>query len=220
MAQQNTEEMLNELRREVQRLKDLHEIQELMSRYFYLHAANMLEEKVKLFALKTPGVRIEIADRGVYEGAEHIKKHYISGEGSQDFRGKMYLHALTTPSIQVAGDGKTAKGVWISPGNETTDMGSNRKLSAYWSWGYMAADFVKEDGEWKIWHYHVYGIFKCLYDKSWVEYVDKPNPEAAQIMGKPDRPTTYHHEYSTDTVREYIPAPPDPYETFDESKAY
>jgi hypothetical protein len=220
MEQSELEKTIKTMQKDIQRLKDSHEIQELMSRYFYLHAANLLEEKVKLFALKTPGVRIEIADRGVFEGPEHVRDHYLKGEGSQDFTGKLYLHTLATPSIQVADDGKTAKGVWMSPGLETTDMGTNAKLSAYWSWGYMAADFVRENGVWKIWHYHVYGLFKCLYEKSWVEYIDKPNPEDAEMMGKPDRPTTYHREYSPDTKRELVPVPPLPYETFNEATAY
>jgi hypothetical protein len=29
------------------------------------------------------------------------------------------------------------------------------------------ADFKKEEGRWKIWHMHVYGLFMAPYDRSW-----------------------------------------------------
>jgi hypothetical protein len=225
MAEKNLEKTIQSLQKEVQHLKDLHEVQEVMSRYYYVLSAGLGEEKVKLFALKTPGVRAEVADWGVYEGPEGIRRLFLGLEHDQEFapmdpKGLMFVHTLTTPSVQVAGDGKTAKGVWISPGHETFRF--DGKLTPTWSWGYMAADFVKEDGVWKIWHYHVYGMFRCHYNKSWVEEVIKnpPMPEKMKAKLGPNRPSTYHHEYSMTTVREYVPAPPDPYETFDESKAY
>jgi hypothetical protein len=36
----------------------------------------------------------------------------------------------------------------------------------------------------------------------------------------PDRPPTYSWAYGTDKTTEYVPAPPKPYATFDESTAY
>lgn len=224
MADKNLEETVKSLQKEVQRLKDLHEVQEVMSRYYYVLSAGLGEEKVKLFALKTPGVRAEIADWGVYEGAEGIKRLFLGFEHNPDRpmdpRGMMFVHTLTTPSVQVAGDGKTAKGVWISPGHETFRF--DGKLAPTWSWAHMAADFVKEDGVWKIWHYHVYAMFRCHYHKSWVEEViqNPEMPEEEKAKYGPDRPTTYFNEYSPTSVREYVPAPPDPYETFDEATAY
>jgi hypothetical protein len=49
-------------------------------------------------------------------------------------------HCLTSPVIQVAKDGKTAKAIWFSPGVEGNQ----------WAYGKYAIDFVKEDGQWKI----------------------------------------------------------------------
>ena len=31
-------------------------------------------------------------------------------------------------------------------------------------------DFILEDGEWKIWHLHVFGIFMCPVDKNWAKW--------------------------------------------------
>jgi hypothetical protein len=160
----------------------------------------------------------------VWDGAESVQRlytdvhNYLEKERT-DPRGTMMQHTLTTPVIEVAGDGKTAKGVWISPGHETQRIGDD--LQAYWCWVYYGVDFVKEDGEWKIWHHHVYLIFQTPYEKSWVEASEFPAvAEKLDDRLKPDRPNTYDWRYTTTGLPEYEPAPPDPYETWDESTAY
>jgi hypothetical protein len=220
MAKESLEKTIEGLKQEIQRLKDVHEVQELMSRYFYLHTASKRKEQLELFALKTPGVRAEIADWGVWDGPEAVRRLFLGRLSGGDPHGFMVMHTLATPSIRVAGDGKTAKGVWMSPGHET--FVAEGKPKGYWSWGYMTADFVKEDGKWKIWHYHVYGLFRCDYYQSWVDGIllNPPRNEEEEARTGPNKPTTYHNEYSPTSVREYVPAPPEPYEAFDESKAY
>jgi len=65
------------------------------------------------------------------------------------------MHTQETPVIEVAGDGKTAKGIWYSIGlavrGEVDDDG-NSSVSTGWMWEKYAVDFIKENGEWKIWH--------------------------------------------------------------------
>jgi hypothetical protein len=213
------------LEERIQRLEDIHEIQNLMSRYEYLHTAGLQDETADLFAKKTPGVRAEIANWGVYEGIEGIRRlypgfhKYLEGNPA----GQMFMHALTTSVIEVAGDGKTAKGVWISPGHETI-RDPEGKPQAMWTWIKYGNDFVKEDSKWKIWHLHVYGIFHTPYEKSWVEVsgeipfeISVPVPDEL----KPDRPTTHPLWWYRPTVApENVPAPPEPYETWDESTTY
>lgn len=60
----------------------------------------------------------------------------------------------TNPIIEVAGDGKTAKGQWNSngPGLNTSVRDGKLVVSGMWFWRTYYVDFVKEDGEWKIWH--------------------------------------------------------------------
>jgi hypothetical protein len=208
------------LEERIQRLEDIHEIQNLMSRYEYLHTAGLHEETAELFAKRTPGVRAEVVGWGVYEGTEGIQKMFV---GIHKFLvgdniGIMNVHTLTTPVIELAGDGKTAKGVWISPGVETEKF--KGKPQAHWAWAKYAVDFVKEDGKWKFWHFHVYALLHTPYEKSWVETFDElPFPPFPDEL-KSDRPTTYWWTYSPDAVTENVPAPPEPYETFDEATAY
>jgi len=215
------------LKHQIERLQAVNEIQNLMSKNSFLAWAGMHEEQLDLFARKTPGVRGEFETRGVYEGIEGLRKILVNEhqkiEG--DRVGVMTVGLLTTPIIEVAGDGKTAKGVWFSPGIVTAPSPEG-KVQAGWRWGRPAVDFVKEDGHWKIWHYHGFGMFMTSYEKSWAETAlaaanrpRRPMPPMPDDT-KPDRPNTYRWEYSPTNKTENIPIPPEPYETFDEKTAY
>jgi len=65
------------------------------------------------------------------------------------------MHTQETPVIEVAGDGKTAKGIWYSIGlavRGSVAPDGTTSTSTQWMWEKYAVDFIKEDGEWKIWH--------------------------------------------------------------------
>ena len=63
--------------------------------------------------------------------------------------------------IEVAGDGKTAKGVWIGIGFVARTDAQTGEAQCFWEWGKYGVDFIKEDGVWKFWHFHIYRIFRC-----------------------------------------------------------
>lgn len=211
MATKTLEERIKFLEKEVQRLHDIQEIQNLVGKYEVLHTPKTFGQTMYLFALKQPDVSAEIADWGVYIGAEQIKVLYGMVH-SEKLEGTMFEHQLTTPMIEVAGDGKTAKGVWFSPGHETHEV--DGKMQAFWCYGKYGADFIKEDGEWKIWHWHWYDTFKTPYHKSWIE-VPPGAPPATLAEHPADKPTTYRSSYFPDGVREPIPGCPEPYQTWD-----
>lgn len=65
------------------------------------------------------------------------------------------MHTQETPVIEVAGDGKTAKGIWYSIGlsvNGQVSENGQTSISTGWMWEKYAVDFAYEDGKWKIWH--------------------------------------------------------------------
>ena len=68
--------------------------------------------------------------------------------------GQLLLHVTTTAIIEVAEDGQTAKGFWYSPGMIKETGGSASAM-----WEAYGADFVKEEGGWKLWHLHMYTDF-------------------------------------------------------------
>jgi hypothetical protein len=209
----------------IARLEAVHEIQNLMGRYSFWHTANMHRECLSLFAMKTADVRAEMM-WGVYEGPESLERLYpgfhVWVDG--DAKGVMHMHTLTTPVIEVAEDLQTAKGVWVSPGHETMSFSTasgERTPEAHWGWCKYGCDFIREDGQWKIWHLHVFGIFLSPYGRSWVEQPeDMVEPPPMLDEHKPDRPPTTHWQYRPDRVYVNEPAPPSPYASFDEETAF
>jgi hypothetical protein len=120
----------------------------------------------------------------------------------------------------VARDGKTAKGVWISPGLETRKTEDTGKFVGLWVWGHYGVDFVKENGKWKFWHFHVYAFLATPYDKSWTEPIDLSAQLFLPDEIRPDVLNDYYEMYTTTAEIPYLPVPPEPYETFDEKTAY
>jgi hypothetical protein len=219
--------LIEKQNKRIQALEDVHQIHNLMGRYVWRHNVGMdATFPDTLYAKKVKGVSSEVVDWGRYED-DDFRKRYKSGKVGFP-PGNMIMHHLDTPVVEVAGDGKTAKGVWLSPGHETYADLKTGLCTAHWCWCKYGMDFVKEEGQWKIWHYHVYRIFKTPFHTPWTDDLETrgyyaPPAEMAEMMGpevKPTRPTTYDHPYTTKTAVELVPEPPDPYETWDESKAY
>jgi hypothetical protein len=231
------------LKKYIQRALDYQEIQNVMSLHEYYHSVDMHKEEFEqLFAQKTPGVSFESQLLGRFEGTEAVRKAYVDGlerlkeihfkemrETFPDIKfdkenkhaGFLSIHTLTTPIIEVAEDGKTAKGLWISPGALTSV--ANGKLEARWIWEKYAVDFVKEDGKWKYWHFSIYTDFNTPYEKSWVENYFEPRPPAEPVPEelKANRPSTFkYQEYSPYTQAKLAPRPPEPYRTFKETFSY
>ncbi|MBO3682261.1 nuclear transport factor 2 family protein [Streptomyces sp. NEAU-YJ-81] len=213
------------LERRVQRLEDIHAINQLMSRRAYLHSAGMHAREIEeCWAKETPGVIFEPEDWGVWEGPESIRKSYVDGAPPVE-PGMLIEHCVTTGVIEVAGDRKTAKGAWISPGHETFPQPEGRPIP-HWSWGRYGVDFVREGEEWKIWHLHIYTTFRTPYDKDWVESsINRPDhfPKLGETlpgMHRPDREVTFNQPYSVDAAPALQPEPPAPYDTFGETTSY
>lgn len=91
-----------------------------------------------------------------------------------------------------------------------------------WAWSKYGADFIKEDGEWKMWHMHLYPIFKSDYDKSWV--YSPPVDFDGNMMGRkieynewrrPTHGVTYNYGVKALYPRR-DPEPPKPYGSWDE----
>jgi hypothetical protein len=227
-------EATNELyRKNIERLDAVHEIQNLMGRYVWEHEVQKDPEFIDTkFAKDNPDVSWEVAHMGLYQGREAVKEILTQHgpRGGSITPGTMFVHTLTTPVIEIAEDGQTAKGVWKSPGAETIKDPQTGKLRGMWAWTKYACDFVKEDGKWKILHYHVYRIFMTPADVNYTdEYESKfmskamtaPSASVAGTTGSSHKePTTYDNPFTTKYVPALVPAPPEPYKTFSETFSY
>jgi hypothetical protein len=220
----------------VQLALDIQAIQNVASRHEYYHSALMHKEEIEaIWAQKTPGVSwTNNTDR--YVGMPSLKKFYVDGLPKEK-AGVLWVHMLTTPVIEVAGDGKTAKGVWISFGHVSSPM--EGKVSSSWAQEKYGMDFVKEDGKWKIWHLRTYVDFYSPIDESRtalagyspqdatiqqalgkLQAKTKKEPSVNSDMAQPDEKGMYYKEYSLTTVPVMQPTPPVPYCTFGETFSY
>lgn len=202
----------------VERLWDLHEVENLMGRYAYLHTAHKHEETAELFDLDREDVWVECGGLGVYKGPEGIRKFFCEWHHSLegDLAGTLNVHTLTSPVIEIAEDGQTAKAVWISPGVETRRILPDAKLEAIWIWGKYAVDFIRnKSGQWKFWHFTITNDFMCDYHHSWVE-LENSFSEKVMNHGKPanDGPNTFEDGYTKSVIKELIPPVPEPYDTY------
>ena len=204
---------LEELEARITRVEDILEIWKLQSKYSHYHHMCYWDKIPDLFAQKTPGVTVEVSDSGVFEGIEGVREFYASPEGPHKLMsskpGWIGLHMTVNPVIEISKDGKTAKGLWHSPG---LLMGPYKeKWVPLWVYGKYANDYVKEDGKWKFWHFHFYLTFRCPYKEGWVE-----EPVVVSMRGwpgfAPDKPTTYYRPYQPDKVTIFEPPPPEPEE--------
>lgn len=200
------------------RLAAINEIQNLMARFEYFHTARMHEEAAKLFTAERDDVYFSLDGIGVFSGRDGIQRLFtrffplIQGP---DPKGLMRIHTVTTSVLEVAGDGETAKGVWVSPGNETAVPPGGDKPEATWVWSYLECDFVRDSTGWKIWHYTLHPIFKTPYDTSWVEtsYLPPDGDPLPPEIG-PDKTNPNWNAYAPDSVRELEPRPPVPYDHY------
>ena len=106
---------LEPIRKKAQDAVDCGEIQNLFGRYQYLHAIVQDQRIPSLFSDSEPDIRVDLGD-GVIEGQEPVKAYYAC---QTPYKGQLNARALLNPMIEIAGDGNTAKGLWVTAGTET-----------------------------------------------------------------------------------------------------
>jgi len=230
--------------------RDRGQVENLFSRYMYLHNAFRDPEIVPLWVKKgTPDVRAQYSNNGVYTNWDNIMAYHAQRPNPP---GKLTFHYVTTPLIEVAGDGQTAKGLWVMSGVESglTDLEAAKLAPDFmfekdvlvdgkkvWMHEVLVkygVDFLKQDGEWKIWHFHCFEIARSPHGLGWIPFAAKSqnNPFSDDLMyfgengkpvfmPKPDGPVTMRNNpYRTDTGQILDAPPPVPYRTFSETFAY
>ena len=93
--------------------------------------------------------------------------------------GPFKVKPLSSPVIEVAADGRTAKGLWHCQGayNDVETCGP----VANWTWGYFAVDFIRTEDGWKLWHMSYTNDVDCICGQSW-------GKEAAPLPDLPELP--------------------------------
>ena len=224
------------------RMQGAQECRNLMGKYSYLHTAMRNREFVDLWADREDCILA--MPWGYYLGKEGIRQCYLEDHGDRDdpevqqspmFQGGMMMHAMDTCVLEVAGDGQTAKGCWLSPGHESCYIPDFSKIpgwkkgdpvpegtplvsSCEWAWSKYQVDFIKENGVWKFWKLRLWPIYKTDFYVSWVDHPD---------MDPVDFPFQHHKPlpqpnwaWSPDSVYPADePEPPLPYDTYENAKS-
>lgn len=218
-----------DLAREVFKLEAILEIQNLMGSYSFLLDGRKYDEVLNLFAKEQVDVRVEMTN-GVYQGydslvrlypGKHYEQHAAGEYPGYEGRGNVAKHPQNTPLVVVGDDLRTAKGSWISMGFASFSRDGQREM--HWGMFRYGADFIYENGSWKIWHLHVYSGFMSDGDRSWSDPIPRPpmgDPNRSMPEEfRPDFPPTTTYDYAVDISAPYVPEVPDEYSIFDMTKA-
>ena len=123
---------------------------------------------------------------------------------------------FTTPLIEVAFDGQTAKGLWYVYGSTTEAYSTGPK--AAWNFGKCAVDFIKEDGTWKIWHMIMFTDIACPVKGNWGR--DKMYEHEGVAIPEPTVKEELYKTFGEDYVFAINPEMPEPYDTFANTFSY
>lgn len=174
-SQQDLLKKLQELDKKAQTTLDKQEIENLMGiRALQIKgSAKPGDEGYRETAAQAKDVCYGVDDNYVYGDAA---RKALRGMDDPAFgkAGTLKMHMVTTSHIQIAEDGKTAKGIFYSPGY-LTEIGTDGKAKAAWDFKRYGVDFIKEDGKWKIWHFVAYTEFVTPPNVPWTEKTDITN---------------------------------------------
>jgi hypothetical protein len=161
------------------------------------------------------------------KAAKALHADELGDRSPESLRGVGALHALnfTTPVLEIAADGETAKGLWYIISGEA-DHYTGRGPAARNRWGRVGIDFIKEAGSWKLWHAVFAFDFDAPMGASWTREspADEPPEACAEIAAfefpRPTAEREVYPPYSADRDPARFPDIPRPYGTFAETFSY
>ena len=215
--------MAVDLEKVVRNLEDVHEIENILGRYQYFHMGGGPPMGMSdCFVQYTDGGSLT-CPMGTWEGIEGLRKWFRRGEPIREASPDEPVHFMLFPSttivVEVAEDGESARAMLTTPGYSggIAPGGDGQPLS---NWFYLKAayDFVKEDGQWKAYNYHMWEIFQSDYHRCFTKgrlRVDQPD-----FPLKPDRVNPPEFLYSPTMVQKMVAVPPEPYHSLADVEPY
>ena len=168
----------------IQPLEDESAIENLQRIYGFYVDKQLWKEAADLFA---DDGTLEIGGQGVFAGKPRVLEYLVRISPDGLTRGKLFNHIQLQPIIDVAPDGKTAKGRW----RFLAELGEYKK-SAAWGGGTYENEYVKVGTIWKIKTLHAYSRFCTPYADGWGKRaLPGTHPEKSFL---PDRPPTVSYD--------------------------
>jgi len=160
------QEQVKTLQGQTQILRDIEEIKKLQRAYGYYLENWMTDEVADLFSDSPDTVLLVHA--GEFHRKEGVRKFFRPRGVDRGKRPKEFFHQVMqlSPIIDVAPDGKTAKGRWYGFGANASPV----KDGVFQGWmnGVYENEYIKENGKWKILKLGWYMYFFAPYFKGWV----------------------------------------------------
>lgn len=233
---------MSDLHTRIQRAVGAVECEKVMSRHVYWHSAGIHRDEWEEYWSKSVDITwghgwgrqddrysyyfsyVLEKERNAFKTFMGIKLKYPDVENCTRLDGvaEYSNHLTTSPVIEVAEDGKSAKALWQFQAADTRVTACG-PLSI-WKIGYMAADLVEEDGEFKVLNL-LYALdidHPCA--EPWTEPSKyAPDPEFAAFdipEPQPTVPMEVYRAYSVDRPYQELPKMPVPYTTLAETFSY
>ena len=200
---------------QVQRAYEIHRIKNVMGRHAWYHCWRQHPKEYESIWSKRDDISWGNSG-GYHYGREAFYDCYVrnQAEGNETEPGVLFMHTLTTGLVELAEDGQTAQGMWITPGQAGGGDGTI---------GFMyeryAVDFILEDGEWKIWHLLVGTDFMLPMGGTLADAKGPGGPPPGDDTPKPGVLKLRNYQ-STDLGWPNYPQWPKPYKTFSETVSY
>jgi acetyl esterase/lipase len=180
----NVAAALEQSEKDLQRVKAYYEIENLESAYGYYLDKNLWNDLANLFSVDGS---MELAQRGAYDGREHVRAFLLKvfGRGTEGpVANRLGNHMQLQPVIDVAPDGKSAK-IRIRMFQQMS-FGTRASVGA----AVYENTAVLEDGKWKLRDDHTFNTLAASYDGGWVRAANPGVPGPDKDL-PPDRPPTY-----------------------------
>jgi len=180
----NVAAALEQSEKDLQRVQAYYEIENLESAYGYYLDKNLWNDLANLFSVDGS---MELAQRGAYDGREHVRAFLLKvfGRGTEGpVANRLGNHMQLQPVIDVAPDGKSAK-IRIRMFQQMS-FGTRASVGA----AVYENTAVLEDGKWKLRDDHTFNTLAASYDGGWVRAANSGVPGPDKEL-PPDRPPTY-----------------------------
>lgn len=206
--------MALDLEQTIRHLEDVHEIENFLGRYQYFHMGGGPPMGMSdCFVQHTDGGSVT-CPMGTWLGLEGMRKWFRRGETPKEAPPDAPVHFMLFPSttivVEVAEDGQSARAMLTTPGYSggIAPKGDGEPLS---NWFYLKAafDLVKEDGQWKAFHYHMWEIFQADYHRNFT--LGRLRTDEPAFPLKPDRENPPEFLYDPQMKQRMVAVPPEPY---------
>lgn len=240
---------VSELKKRAVEADDYRQIMNAMGKHVFGYYGQIQEEELDKYWSKRDDI-VYAHGPMAYYGRENVYNYYtgmteaMKEQGrktAETFYGLKFdpqygpgykvMNMLLSPYIEIAQDRQTARGVWMAFSymshlkEETGKPDTSLGLSRY------SAEFIREDGQWKIWHRvdHVECGLQYLEPESMMPPIPKEDEKAGAPSGPPvpaiqyiGQKTLFQRSGSNTPCQPSYPEPkiPEPYETWTEENSY